>query len=172
MRILPFLLMLLVILACKNNESSNRANLEPKPTESIAIEEPKKPANIEIPYLANKSEKAVESLLGKPISTSKLNKNDDTGEVSWDYKFGEDSIFINFKRGKANYFHYISKNHFDTLFELGNLVGVDLKGIEPNSSNPVQVTYKGLIAGIEWNEIRVVTSTDGKFSIITFRVVK
>jgi len=141
---------------------------KPQPAPTKQPQDGVRSVTIDIPRLAGKSQQEVKKVLGKPVAVDKLNPTDTTGEISYDYKFDNASAFINFKNGKANYFHFYSKNEYETVFELADLVGANLRGVVPVSSNPAQITYSGNIGGYTFEEVRALV--DGRYSIITFRV--
>lgn len=136
-----------------NGESTKAANSAPeKPLDFIA--------------LVGKSEADVKKVLGPPLTVSKLNSTDRTGDLSYDFKFPRGHGFINFKKGKVNYLHFESDVSFETYFQLGDLVGADLRGVVPTTANSAQVAFvDATVSGVKFKEIRVMS--DGRYKIIT-----
>ncbi|MBS4027203.1 MAG: hypothetical protein KGZ58_01090 [Ignavibacteriales bacterium] len=169
MKIFALLIICLLFFGCQNTSIPNQPVNIAKQIQTPAPATPEPPQkDVDIPNLVGKNQSEIITKLGKPLETTVLNKTDKTGELSFDYTTSNARYFINFKNGKADYFHYDSKKGFATTFELGDLAGVNLRDVQPTDSNAAVITYSGKIGGIDWHEISV-AKTDKGYSILAFQ---
>ncbi len=123
---------------------------------------------IDIPELAGKRESEIMGVLGQPYGSSKLTDDDSSGETRSDWALDAGKLYIHFKDGKANYFHFICECDFPTAAELGDVVGMDLRPLQSVASTKAETTFAGTISGKQFKEVRALVN--GKFFIITARV--
>lgn len=173
-KIAPFIIVLVVAIGCSESNSENtQPGSSATPIDRRLPVVTVTPAQIEIavdiPSLIGKSEAQAQKLLGAPTAIDKLNATDTTGEISYDYNFKQGSGFLNFKKGTFNYLHFTSKQEFATFFPLGDLVGLNLRGVVPSTSNAANIIYtEAEINGFKFKEVSV--SSDGRYTIIAVRV--
>ena len=182
LKVIPFILYVLSSLACLATDTgediSNQTRKSPtsSPIPSKTKQESKNRPAFDILALANKTKNEVEKILGMPVRTDKLNESDSSGELSWEYgdqslKWKDFRAFINFKNGKANYFHYENKEGFEDPIQLANEVELDLTLSEAAISNSALHEWNDLtLDGIRYSQIRLVKSGNGLFKIATVRV--
>lgn len=123
---------------------------------------------IDIPELAGKRESEIMGVLGQPAVSSKLADDDTSGETRSDWALDAGKLYIHFKGGRANYFHFICECDFPTAVELGDVVGMDLRPLKSVASTKAETTFAGAVSGKEFKEVRALVN--GKFFIITARV--
>ncbi len=167
---LLFIIIMLLFLACTCPKPQERqtSQASTSPTAANVTMTPAQSTNkalIDIPKLIGKSQSEIIKILGKPKRITQLNKTDKTGEVSFDYEYSGGEYWINFKNGKADYFHIPANKEYATAKEFGEIVGLDLSN-SPDTENAAVNTYSGNISNISWFKITVSKSGEG-FTILT-----
>ncbi|CAN5668149.1 hypothetical protein BH24ACI3_BH24ACI3_13600 [soil metagenome] len=158
-----------ILAACGGaNEPSGYIVVTPTPTSASTPSASVAEKAIDIPDLAGKRESEIMGVLGQPAVSSKLTDDDTSGETRSDWALDAGKLYIHFKDGRANYFHFICECDRPTAAELGDVVGMDLRPMQSVASTKAETTFAGIISGKEFKEVRALVN--GKFFVITARV--